>query len=53
VVVPTLNGDSLRLYATDSSLTIGNATVLDADVEVSNGLIHVVDQVLRPPSTEE
>jgi uncharacterized surface protein with fasciclin (FAS1) repeats len=53
VVVPTLNGDSLRLYATDSSLTIGNATVLDADVEVANGLIHVVDQVLRPPSTEE
>jgi len=52
-VFPTLNGDSLRLYASDSSRAVGNATVVDGDVEVANGLIHVVDRVLRPPSTDE
>lgn len=51
--VPTLNRDSLRLYATDSSRTVGGATVVDSDVEVANGLIHVVDRVLRPPATDE
>jgi uncharacterized surface protein with fasciclin (FAS1) repeats len=52
-VVPTLNGDSLRFSAGDSSRTVEGATVVDGDVEVANGLIHVVDRVLRPPSTDE
>lgn len=52
-VFPTLNGDSLRLYAGDSSRAVEGATVVDGDVEVANGLIHVVDRVLRPPATNE
>jgi len=52
-VFPTLNGDSLRLYAGDSIRAVGSATVVDGDVEVANGLIHVIDRVLRPPSGEE
>ena len=52
-VVPTLNGDSLRVLIADSSRTVGGATVVDGDVEVANGLIHVIDRVLRPPSTDE
>ena len=52
-VLPTLNGDSLRVYAADSSRAVQGATVVDGDVEVANGLIHVIDRVLRPPSGEE
>jgi uncharacterized surface protein with fasciclin (FAS1) repeats len=46
--VPTLSGDSLRLTVTDTSVTIRNARVVDFDIETANGLIHVVDRVLRP-----
>lgn len=52
-VLPTLNGDSLRVYAADSSRTVEGATVVDGNVEVANGLIHVIDRVLRPPSTDQ
>lgn len=46
----TLSGDSLRVRR-DSVLTIGPAEVVDDDVAVANGLIHVLDRVLPPPST--
>ena len=48
----TLGGDSLRVRR-DSALTVGPATVVDADVPVANGLIHVLDRVLPPPSPDE
>ena len=47
--VPTLAGDSLRLRVTDTTVTVRNAQVADSDIETANGLIHVVDRVLRPP----
>lgn len=45
----TLTGDSVRVLATDSTLWIGNARVVDAGVRVANGVIHVIDRVLPPP----
>jgi uncharacterized surface protein with fasciclin (FAS1) repeats len=45
----TLTGDSLRISPSDSTLTVGNARVLENDIETANGLIHVIDAVLRPP----
>jgi len=49
----TLDGDSLRVR-TDTTLMVGNAPVVDDDIAVDNGLIHVIEAVLRPPaSTEE
>ncbi len=47
----TLARDSLQVESTDSTLVIGTAQVVDADVEVSNGRIHVIDRVLRPPAS--
>ncbi|MFO8098827.1 MAG: fasciclin domain-containing protein [Salinibacter sp.] len=46
--LPTLADDSLRLVPTDTTVTVRNARVMDAGVETSNGVIHVVDRVLRP-----
>ena len=43
----TLNGESLDIDATDGVMVDG-ATVIKADVEASNGVIHVIDKVLMP-----
>jgi uncharacterized surface protein with fasciclin (FAS1) repeats len=50
--VVTFGGDSLRVRS-DSALTAGAATVVDDDVAVANGLIHVLNRVLRPPPDDE
>ena len=37
---------------TDGSVSVGDATVTSADVQTSNGIIHVIDKVLMPPAGE-
>jgi uncharacterized surface protein with fasciclin (FAS1) repeats len=44
----TLNGKELALKVTDGKVMVGNATVVKADIEASNGVIHVIDAVLLP-----
>jgi len=48
--VRTLRGDSLR-GRRDTTLHVGPAQLLEEDVEVDNGVIHVIDRVLPPPSS--
>jgi uncharacterized surface protein with fasciclin (FAS1) repeats len=48
----TLDGDSLRVRS-DSVLTVGPARLLEEDIRVDNGLIHVIDRVLPPPVEDE
>lgn len=48
----TLSGDSLVVGGTDTSLTVGTAQVLARDIEGTNGVIHVIDEVLPPPVEE-
>ena len=46
-----VNGDKASFaVGTDGSVTVGDATVTGADVQTSNGIIHVIDKVLMPPS---
>lgn len=44
----TLNGKSVRLRTMDGAVTVNDATVVEADVLASNGVIHVIDEVLIP-----
>ncbi|MDZ7717225.1 MAG: fasciclin domain-containing protein [Balneolaceae bacterium] len=45
----SLNGEELYISADDGSVTInGNSNVVAADIEATNGVIHVVDSVLLP-----
>ena len=44
----TVNGKELKLKAEDGKVTVDKATVAKADVEASNGVIHVIDAVLLP-----
>jgi uncharacterized surface protein with fasciclin (FAS1) repeats len=46
----TLEGQALRIRAANGSLSINGAKVLKADVRASNGVIHVIDKVLLPPT---
>ncbi|MGL4543235.1 MAG: fasciclin domain-containing protein [Polymorphobacter sp.] len=49
LTVKTVEGASLKIDATGSSVKVNNATVIGADVAASNGVIHVIDTVLMPP----
>ena len=37
---------------TDDGVMVNDATVVTTDVEASNGVIHVIDTVLVPPSVD-
>lgn len=43
----TVNGQTIDVDATDG-VKINNANVVTADIEASNGVIHVIDTVLLP-----
>lgn len=48
----TVQGEELEVaVGDDGAVTINGATVTTADVEASNGVVHVIDQVLTPPSS--
>jgi PGF-CTERM protein len=46
------NTDTLTFTVTDGTVMVGEATVTSADVEASNGIIHVIDKILMPPADE-
>ena len=44
----TVNGQAIKIAAKDGTVMINDAKVTQADIETSNGVIHVVDKVLLP-----
>ena len=48
--VETVSGDSITIAVSDSGVKINEANVITADVIGSNGIVHVIDKVLIPPS---
>jgi uncharacterized surface protein with fasciclin (FAS1) repeats len=52
--VPTLGGSPLAVKVEGGKVMIGGATVVIADVEASNGVIHAIDTVILPgaPATK-
>ena len=45
----TLAGEDLNVSATDGEVMIEDATITRGDISVTNGVIHIIDQVLVPP----
>ncbi|MDG1549895.1 MAG: fasciclin domain-containing protein, partial [Candidatus Poseidoniaceae archaeon] len=43
-----VNGDKTK-FTVSGTVSINDATVIQADVQASNGIIHVIDKVLTPP----
>ncbi|HSB86404.1 MAG TPA: fasciclin domain-containing protein [Ilumatobacteraceae bacterium] len=48
--VATVAGPTVKVKVNGSTVMINDATVTTADVEASNGVIHVINGVLLPPS---
>ncbi|MFI4896824.1 MAG: fasciclin domain-containing protein [Phycisphaerales bacterium JB059] len=44
----TLQGQSVGIKPWDGTLKVGGASVVSADIEASNGVIHVIDRVILP-----
>ena len=44
----TVNGKDVKLMVHGDKVMVGTATVTKADIECSNGVIHVIDAVLLP-----
>ena len=49
--VPTVQGENVTVDLTNGVM-FNNATVIQADVEASNGVIHAIDAVIVPPSID-
>ncbi len=52
LVATTLLGEDVTFSVADGVVKINDATVIAADIEASNGVIHVIDAVLIPPAAE-
>ncbi len=46
--IKTLNGQSLKVRVNHGTVTVGGARVIKANIGASNGVIHVINQVLIP-----
>jgi uncharacterized surface protein with fasciclin (FAS1) repeats len=48
----TLQGSKIPVRFDEGRVRIGDATLVKADIQASNGIIHVIDQVLIPAAPE-
>ncbi len=46
----TVQGSSVNIKVVDGKVMINDAQVISADVNASNGVIHVIDTVILPPT---
>ena len=47
----TVSGKMIAVHTTGNSVMVNNAHVVNSDIAASNGVIHVIDSVLMPPSS--
>jgi transforming growth factor-beta-induced protein len=50
--VETVNGADVLISVDGDTVMVNTATVIATDIEASNGVIHVIDEVLLPPADE-
>lgn len=50
--LPTLLGDELEFSTNGEELLVNDALVVIDDIETANGVVHVIDAVLEPPTTQ-
>ena len=51
--IETLNGDFVTITLSESGIVVNDANVISADIETSNGVIHVINKVLLPPPSDD
>jgi uncharacterized surface protein with fasciclin (FAS1) repeats len=50
--VTTVEGSAISIDVTDGVVLNGSARVITVDIDASNGVIHVIDQVILPPGLD-
>lgn len=50
--VKTVAGSNVAVSVSASGVTVNKAKVVQADIPASNGVVHVVDKVILPPSSK-
>ena len=48
--IKTLNGARVKVRVTTKGVRVNGAKVTKTDIRASNGVVHVIDQVLLPPA---
>ena len=51
--VATLQGENVDIVVGDGGATINGANITATDLEAGNGVVHVIDQVILPPTIAE
>lgn len=51
--VKTLQGAKVTTKSADGGVKVNDATVVAADIDAANGVIHVIDRVILPPTGEQ
>jgi len=49
-VTHALSGDTVSVVVSDMAISFNNAFVIERDWMFVNGIVHVIDRVLLPPS---
>jgi transforming growth factor-beta-induced protein len=47
---PTVQGENVKFTLADGKAMVNDANIIAADIEAGNGVIHVIDSVILPPS---
>ena len=47
----TVQGGKIAIVVKDGKVMVNQANVVTTDIEATNGVIHVIDQVILPPAT--
>jgi transforming growth factor-beta-induced protein len=51
--VATVQGEEVTITVDDAGARINDAEIVQTDIEASNGVIHVIDAVILPPTVAE
>jgi uncharacterized surface protein with fasciclin (FAS1) repeats len=49
----TLEGAAVEVKVSSNGVMVNDATVVKADIQASNGVIHVINKVIMPPIEEK
>ena len=49
----TVQGSDVDITVANGTVRVNNATVTQTDIEATNGIVHVIDTVLLPPSGDQ
>ncbi len=46
----TLQGEEVEISVSDAGIMINDAHIIATDIEASNGIVHIIDKIVLPPS---